>query len=151
MVLATAACSVAGKAAERLEVVPLPGPVSWDNIDRWTRMFSHDGQSGRIERCLFTAGHLDYRDKILPLLYECAVEPHFLGLPITCFRSPAWRKSLRLRLGAVFRTGLQPGSQTGRAPPWRTRALPPRCGQTDVVLVPTIERRIRREQGDRVR
>jgi len=79
MVLATAACSVAGKAAERLEVVPLPGPVSWDSIDRWTRMFSHDGQSGRIERCLFTAGHLDYRDKILPLLYECAVEPHFLG------------------------------------------------------------------------
>jgi nitrite reductase/ring-hydroxylating ferredoxin subunit len=79
MVLATAACSVAGKAAERLEVVPLPGPVAWDNIDRWTRMFSHDGQSGRIERCLFTAGHLDYKDKILPLLYECAVEPHFLG------------------------------------------------------------------------
>jgi nitrite reductase/ring-hydroxylating ferredoxin subunit len=79
MVLATAACSVAGKAAERLEVVPMPGPVAWDNIDRWTRMFSHDGQSGRIERCLFTAGHLDYKDKILPLLYECAVEPHFLG------------------------------------------------------------------------
>jgi nitrite reductase/ring-hydroxylating ferredoxin subunit len=79
MVLATAACSVAGKAAERLEVVPLPGPVAWDNIDRWTRMFSHDGQSGRIERSLFTAGHLDYKDKILPLLYECAVEPHFLG------------------------------------------------------------------------
>ena len=79
MVLATAACSVAGKAAERLEVVSLPGPVAWNNIDRWTRMFSHDGQSGRIERCLFTAYHLDYEDKIMPLLYECAVEPHFLG------------------------------------------------------------------------
>jgi len=79
MVLATAACSVAGKAAERLEVVSLPGPVAWNNIDRWTRMFSHDGQSGRIERCLFTAYHLDYEDKIMPLLYQCAVEPHFLG------------------------------------------------------------------------
>jgi nitrite reductase/ring-hydroxylating ferredoxin subunit len=79
MVLATAARSVAGKAAERLEVVPLPGPVAWDSIDGWTRMFSRDGQSGRIERCLFTAYHLNHEDEILPLLYECAVEPPFLG------------------------------------------------------------------------
>jgi nitrite reductase/ring-hydroxylating ferredoxin subunit len=79
MVLATAACSVAGGAAERLDVVPLPEPVEWSNIDRWTRMFSHDRQSGRIERCLFTACHLGYQDKILPLLYECVVEPHFLS------------------------------------------------------------------------
>jgi hypothetical protein len=79
MVLATAACSVAGGAAERLEVVTLPGTVAWESIDRWTRMFSHDGQSGRIERCLFTAYHVGFEDKILPLLYECAVEPHFLG------------------------------------------------------------------------
>ena len=79
MVLATAACSVAGKSAERLEVVPMPGSVAWESIDRWTRMFSHDGQSGRIERCLFTAHNLHYQDKILRLLYECAVEPHFLG------------------------------------------------------------------------
>ena len=79
MVLATAACSVAGKAAERLEVVSLPEPVEWNNIDRWTRMFAHDAQAGRIERCLFTACHQGQEDKILPLLYECAVEPHFLG------------------------------------------------------------------------
>ena len=79
MVLATAACSIAGKAAERLEVVPLPGSVSWNDIDRWTRMFSHDGQAGRIERSLFTAHHLHHQDKILPLLYECAVEPYFIG------------------------------------------------------------------------
>jgi nitrite reductase/ring-hydroxylating ferredoxin subunit len=79
MVLATAACSVAGKSAERLDVVPLPGSVAWDSIERWTRMFSHDGQAGRIERCLFTAYHMNYQDGILPLLYECAVEPHFLG------------------------------------------------------------------------
>lgn len=32
-----------------------------------------------VERCLFTAYHLDYADRILPLLYECAVEAHFLG------------------------------------------------------------------------
>ena len=81
MVLATAASSVAGGAAERLEVVSLPEPVAWNDIDRWTRMFSHDGQSGRIERCLFTAYHLNHKDKILPLLYDCAVEPHFLGFP----------------------------------------------------------------------
>jgi nitrite reductase/ring-hydroxylating ferredoxin subunit len=79
MVLATAARSVAGKAAERLQVVPLPGPVAWENLERWTRMFSHDGQAGRIERCLFTARHLNYQDRILPLLYESAVEPYFLG------------------------------------------------------------------------
>jgi nitrite reductase/ring-hydroxylating ferredoxin subunit len=80
MVLATAARSVAGKAGDRLEVVPLPGSVAWDSIDRWTRMFSRDGQSGRIERCMFTARHLHFEDRILPLLYDCAVEPHFLGL-----------------------------------------------------------------------
>jgi nitrite reductase/ring-hydroxylating ferredoxin subunit len=79
MILATAARSVAGKAADRLEVVPLPEPVEWANIDRWTRMFSRDGQAGRIERCLFTAHHRGEEDKILPLLYDCAVEPHFLG------------------------------------------------------------------------
>ena len=81
MVLATSGCSIAGKAAERLEVVPLPGSVSWEDIDKWTRMFSHDGQAGRIERSLFTARHLHYDDKILPLLYECAVEPYFIGYP----------------------------------------------------------------------
>jgi len=79
MVLATAACSVAGKSAERLAVVPLPGSVARESIDRWTRMFSHDGQAGRIERCLFTAYHLNYQETILPLLYQCAVEPYFLG------------------------------------------------------------------------
>jgi hypothetical protein len=81
MVLSTAACSVSGKAADRLEVVPLPGQVEWSNLDRWTRMFSHDAQAGRIERCLFTARSLGYENKILPLLYRCAVEPHFLGFP----------------------------------------------------------------------
>src|SRR5262249_34648720 len=79
MVLGTAARSVAGKAAERLEVVPLPGEATWNSISLWTRMFSHDGQAQRIERCLFTAFHLGHQEKILPLLYQCAVEPRFLG------------------------------------------------------------------------
>ncbi|MFB3042241.1 MAG: Rieske (2Fe-2S) protein [Candidatus Poribacteria bacterium] len=77
--ITTAACSAAGGAAERLEVVPLPHPVSWENIERWVRMFSHDGHAGRIERCLFTTRQMGEEDKILPLLFECTAEPHFLG------------------------------------------------------------------------
>ena len=79
--ITTSACSAAGQAAERLEVLALPQPVSWENIEQWVRMFSHDGQSGRIERCLFTAHHLGATEKILPVLFDCAVEPHFLGFP----------------------------------------------------------------------
>ncbi len=79
--ITTAACTASGGAAERLEVVPLPEPVSWDKIKGWVQTFSHDGQSGRIERCLFTAHHLGDEDKILPLLFVCTVEPHFLGYP----------------------------------------------------------------------
>lgn len=79
--ITTAACSASGGADERLEVLTLPQPVSWKNIEGWVRMFSHDGQSGRIERCLFTAHHLGATEKILPLLFDCAVEPHFLGFP----------------------------------------------------------------------
>ena len=79
--ITTAACSASGGADERLEVLTLPQPVSWENIEGWVRMFSHDGQSGRIERCLFTAHHLGATEKILPLLFDCAVEPHFLGFP----------------------------------------------------------------------
>jgi nitrite reductase/ring-hydroxylating ferredoxin subunit len=79
--ITTAACSAAGGAAERLEVLELPHPVAWEDIEQWVRMFSHDGQSGRIERCLFTAHHLGATERILPLLFGCAVEPHFLGFP----------------------------------------------------------------------
>jgi hypothetical protein len=74
----TSACSAAGPASERLEVVPLPEPVTWEKISRWVRNFSYEGQSGRIERCLFTAYHKGDADKLCPLLFECAVEPHFI-------------------------------------------------------------------------
>ncbi len=77
----TAACSAAGPASERLEVVPLPEPVTWGKISRWVRNFSYEGQSGRIERCLFTAYRKGDADKLCPLLFECAVEPHFIDLP----------------------------------------------------------------------
>ena len=77
----TAACSAAGPASERLEVVLLPEPVAWEKISRWVRNFSYEGQSGRIERCLFTAYHKGDADKLCPLLFECAVEPHFIDLP----------------------------------------------------------------------
>ncbi len=76
----TSACSAAGPASERLEVVPLPEPVTWEKISQWVRNFSYEGQSERIERCLFTAYHKGDADKLRPLLFECAVEPHFMDL-----------------------------------------------------------------------
>ena len=79
MALATAATCVAGEAAERLEVVALPEPVTWDRIAGWVQLFSRNGQSDRIERCLFTARLKGDEERILPLLYECAVQPGFLG------------------------------------------------------------------------
>ena len=77
----TSACSAAGPASERLEVVPLPEPVAWEKISLWVRNFSYEGQSGRIERCLFTAYHKGDADKLCPLLFECAVEPNFIDAP----------------------------------------------------------------------
>ena len=77
--LGTAATSAAGEAAERLEVVVLPDPVTWERIEGWVRMFSANGQANRIERCLFTARARGDADRILPLLYECVVQPSFLG------------------------------------------------------------------------
>ena len=76
----TSACSAAGPASERLEVVPLPEPVTWEKLSRWVRNFSYEGQSERIERCLFTAYHKGDAEKLRPLLFECAVEPHFIDL-----------------------------------------------------------------------
>ena len=79
MALATAATSAAGEAAERLEVVTLPEPVTWDRMAGWVRLFSRNGQENRIERCLFTARAKGDEGRILPLLYECAAQPGFLG------------------------------------------------------------------------
>ena len=77
--LTTAAAATSGRAAHRLEVVPLPNTPTWEDLERWIRAFSRERQSGRIERCLMTAHSDGHRDQILPLLYSCAVEPHFIG------------------------------------------------------------------------
>ncbi len=79
MALSLAARAASGRASERLEVIPLPPPVNWEQIDEWVRMFSRNMQDGRIERCLHTAHENDYEEHIFKLLYECAVAPHFLG------------------------------------------------------------------------
>ena len=123
--MTTAACAASGGAAERLEVVPLPEPVAWKNIDPWIRSFSRDGRSGRIERCLFTAYMLGDADKVLPLLFECTVEPHFLGFPDNLislgYLSEAvdefgWEKAFEL----VFNLGAQLVGR-GRGEPQRFR------------------------------
>ena len=123
--MTTAACAASGGAAERLEVVPLPEPVAWENIDPWIRSFSRDGRSGRIERCLFTVYTLGDADKVLPLLFECTVEPHFLGFPDNLislgYLSEAadefgWEKAFEL----VFNLGAQLVGR-GRGEPQRFR------------------------------
>ena len=76
--LAIAARSAAGPAAERNENVPMPPPYNWERTARWVRNFARDRMGNRIERCLYTAWTEGDGDKILPLLLECAVEPHFL-------------------------------------------------------------------------
>ena len=76
--LAIAARSAAGPAAERNENIPMPRPYDWERTARWVRNFARDRMGNRIERCLYTAWTEGDGDKILPLLLECAVEPHFL-------------------------------------------------------------------------
>ena len=76
--LAIAARSAAGPAAERNENVPMPPPYDWERTARWVRNFSRDRMGNRIERCLYTAWREGDGERILPLLLECAVEPHFL-------------------------------------------------------------------------
>ena len=77
----TSACSASGEARQRLEVIPLPEPVTWEKLSRWVRVFSFEGQASRIERCLFTAYHKGDAEKLRPLLFECTFEPHFIDEP----------------------------------------------------------------------
>jgi hypothetical protein len=49
-------------------------------LERWIRLFSADKSWEGIEKCLITARRMGgHDDNIVGLLYECAVEPHFLG------------------------------------------------------------------------
>src|SRR4029077_271739 len=58
----------------------LPPPVTWNKLEHWIRVFSADKAWEGIEKSLITARRLGQHDeRILPLLYECALEPFFLG------------------------------------------------------------------------
>src|SRR5438876_1306153 len=78
--LMMAATGASGRAGDRPDVRPLPPPVSWNKLEHWIRVFSADKTWEGIEKCLITARRLEHNDeRILPLLYECALEPFFLG------------------------------------------------------------------------
>ncbi|MDE0043006.1 MAG: Rieske 2Fe-2S domain-containing protein, partial [Candidatus Poribacteria bacterium] len=78
--LMMAAQGASGHAGDRPNRQPLPPPVDWAKLERWIRVFSADREWEGIEKCLVTARQLDgCNDKIIPLLYECVVEPYFLN------------------------------------------------------------------------
>src|SRR5437667_572813 len=75
-----AATGASGRAGDRPAVQPLPPPVTWDKLEHWIRVFSADKTWEGIEKCLITLRRLGGHDeRIVPLLYECALEPFFLG------------------------------------------------------------------------
>jgi nitrite reductase/ring-hydroxylating ferredoxin subunit len=75
-----AATGASGRAGDRPAVQPLPPPITWDKLEHWIRVFSADKTWEGIEKCLITARRLGGHDeRIIPLLYECALEPFFLG------------------------------------------------------------------------
>ena len=78
--LMMAATGASGRAGDRPAVQPLPPPVTWNKLEGWIRVFSADKTWEGIEKCLITARRLGGHDEqIVPLLYECALEPFFLG------------------------------------------------------------------------
>ena len=78
--LMIAATGASGRAGDRPEIQPLPPPVSWDKLEHWIRVFTADKAWQGIEKCLITARRLGgHDDRIVPLVYDCALEPFFLG------------------------------------------------------------------------
>jgi hypothetical protein len=78
--LMMAAAGASGRAGDRPAIQPLPPPVTWEKLGHWIRVFSADKTWQGIEKCLITARRLGGHDEqIIPLLYECALEPFFLG------------------------------------------------------------------------
>ncbi len=78
--LMIAASGASGRAGDRPAVTLLPGEITWEKLERWIRVFSADREWEGIEKCLITARCLGgHDDKIIPLAYECVVEPFFLG------------------------------------------------------------------------
>ena len=77
--LMMAATHAAGGHHDRPARQPLPPPVDWEKLENWISVFSVDKEWEGIEKCLITARQLGgYDDKIIPLLFECAVEWFFL-------------------------------------------------------------------------
>ena len=78
--LMMAATGASGTAGDRPAIQPLPPPVTWEKLERWIRVFTADKAWEGIEKCLITARRMGGHDeRILPLLFECALEPFFLG------------------------------------------------------------------------
>jgi hypothetical protein len=78
--LMMAATGASGRAGDRPTVLPLAPPITWDKLEHWTCVFSADKTWEGIEKCLITARRMGGNDeRILPLLYECALQPFFLG------------------------------------------------------------------------
>src|SRR5436309_7813518 len=78
--LMMAATGASGRAGDRPAVQPLPPPMTWEKLQHWIRVFSADKSWEGIEKCLITLRRLGgHNERIVPLLYECALEPFFLG------------------------------------------------------------------------
>ena len=78
--LMMAAKGASGRAGDRPERQALPPHASWETLADWVRMFSMDRDWEGIEKCLITARTLGQNDdQVLPLAFECVLEPHFIG------------------------------------------------------------------------
>ena len=78
--LMMAADGASGRLGDRPDRQPLPPPVDWQKLEDWIRVFTTDKEWEGIEKCLITARQLGGHDeKIIPLFFECSVEPFFLN------------------------------------------------------------------------
>ena len=78
--LMMAADGASGRLGDRPDRKPLPPPVDWQKLEDWIRVFTTDKEWEGIEKCLITARQLGGNDeKVIPLFFECSVEPFFLN------------------------------------------------------------------------
>ncbi len=84
--LMMAATAASGRAGDRPPLRALPGvaegdTVPYDKLAGWVRYFSEDKMWEGIEKCLLTLrGQGGHDDDIPPLVFECAVAPHFIAV-----------------------------------------------------------------------
>ena len=78
--LMMAAEGASGRLGDRPDRQPLPPPIDWQKLENWIRVFTADKEWEGVEKCLITARRLGGHDaKIIPLFFECAVQPFFLN------------------------------------------------------------------------